>query len=479
MTQHHKIDRIRTLIEELKRRQRGRKIDHFYPEAGPLKRSAYPKHMAFFSGGNAVRQRCMMAANRVGKTEGVGLYEMVLHLTGDYPEWWIGKRFDRPINATAAGDTMKTVRDIIQKKLLGDVGEWGSGLLPLEKLVRASKAQGLPDLVDSVYVKHASGGHSILTLKSYEQGRVSFQGTEKDVILLDEEPPMDIYTECLMRTMTTGGIIMLTFTPLKGMSEVVMMFLDIGADQDETPGDQEKMLVTATWDDAPHLSEADKKELMASLPPHQQEARSKGIPMLGSGAIYPINAEEFLVEDFPIPDHYVRAYGMDVGWKKTAGIWGAKDLDTGVTYLYSEHYRGQAEPVIHAEAIKARGDWIPGAIDPAARGRSQADGKKLIEQYSEHGLILTCASNAVESGIYKVWTGLSTGKIKVFKSLRSWLMEYGLYRRDEDGKVVKELDHLMDATRYLMMTGIDLAITKPRPTRENRHRYKGEGYWLS
>lgn len=473
------ISRMKILLDELERRQNGRKIDTFYPDEGRYRRSEYPKHMAFFEAGSQFRQRCIMAANRVGKTEGVGLYEMVLHLTGDYPAWWKGKQFTHHIRATAAGDSMKTIRDIIQLKLLGDVEAWGSGMIPLESLVRATKAGGLPDLVDSIYVKHKDGGLSILTLKSYEQGRKSFQGTEKDVILLDEEPPMDIYTECLMRTMTTGGIIMLTFTPLEGMSEVVLQFLGIDDEAQETPGDQGRMLVQATWDDAPHLSEADKNELWDSLPPHQREARSKGIPMLGSGAIYPIAEEDIIIDDFAIPDHYAKAQGMDVGWNKTACVWGATDRETGVTYLFSEHYRGQAEPIIHAEAIKMRGAWIPGAIDPASRGRSQVDGKKLLDQYRDHGLTLSEADNAVESGIYEVWSRLSTGKIKVFKSLKNWLTEYRLYRRDERGKVVKERDHLMDATRYLVMTGLNFSITKPAPQKQNRrHRYKGEGYWM-
>lgn len=475
---HHNHDRFEALLDELERRQDEQKIEAFYPDSGPFRREAYPKHMTFFKGGTTFRERCMMAANRVGKTEGVGLYEMVLHLTGRYPHWWVGKRFDRPINATAAGDNMKTVRDIIQLKLLGDVEAWGSGLIPRDGIVRCTKASGLPDLVDSIYVKHITGGHSILTLKSYEQGRKSFQGTQKDVILLDEEPPMAIYTECLIRTMTTDGIIMVTFTPLEGMSEVVMQFMNIDADTQDTPDAPIRMLVQATWDDAPHLTDATKKELWNSLPPHQREARSKGVPMLGSGAIYPIDEEEFLIDDFKIPDHFTKAYGLDVGWNKTAAIWGATDRENGVTYLHSEHYRGKAEPIIHAEAIKLRGDWIPGAIDPAARGRSQVDGKQLLDQYRQHNLLLNEADNAVESGIYKVWTALSTGKIKVFRSLKNWLTEYRLYRRDENGKVVKTRDHLMDATRYLIMTGLDRAITKPTKKHQNRPRYQGDGYWM-
>ena len=141
--------------------------------------------------------------------------------------------------------------------------------------------------------------------------------------------------------------------------------------------------------------------------------------------------------DFALPNHWPRAYGMDVGWNRTAAIWGAFDRETSTSYLYSQHYRGEAEPVVHAEAVKSRGKWIPGAIDPASRGRSQSDGHQLLEMYQSMGLDLTPANNAVESGIYDVWTLLSAGKLKVFASCADWISEYRMYRRDDKGRVVK------------------------------------------
>jgi len=171
----------------------------------------------------------MLAANRVGKTESVGGYETTLHLTGEYPDWWQGRRFNRPTRGWAAGDTSNTVRDIIQTKLLGAIGQWGTGLIPLRCIGRKpTLKRNVPDAVQDIYVKHKSGGQSVLTLKSYDQKRESFQGTEQDFIWLDEEPPMDIYTECLLRTMTTNGLIMCTFTPLQGLSDVVLSYLPGG-----------------------------------------------------------------------------------------------------------------------------------------------------------------------------------------------------------------------------------------------------------
>lgn len=240
----------------------------------------------------------------------------------------------------------------------------------------------------------------------------------------------------------------------------------------EVVGYPSKYLVTAGWDDVPHLDERTKAEMLAGTPPFLRDARSKGTPSLGSGAIYPIEEELIKVDPFPLPAHWPRAYSLDVGWNRTAALWGAHDRDQDIVYLYAEHYRGQAEPSVHASAIKARGDWINGVIDPAARGRSQKDGEQLFSLYKALDLLITAADNSVEAGIYAVWERLSTGRLKVFSTLTNWFAEYRLYRRDEDGKIVKKNDHLMDDTRYLIISGLRRAVCRPvkRIGAEEGHR---------
>lgn len=231
-------------VNEIERRKSRNLIYKMYPAEDNLDdldetgapiyyaRRRYKRHMEFFKAGAQYRERCIMAANRVGKTYGIGGYELSLHLTGEYPSWWRGRRFSRPVKAWAAGKTNETTRDIIQTTLMGELvkdavgrrGFDGTGLLPWGRVTSMAFKRGI-DLLDTARIRHVSGGHSTLGFKSYEQGRGSFEGTAQHVIWFDEEPPLDIYSEAIIRTATTNGILMLSFTPLEGMSETVMLYM--------------------------------------------------------------------------------------------------------------------------------------------------------------------------------------------------------------------------------------------------------------
>lgn len=242
-----------------------------------------------------------------------------------------------------------------------------------------------------------------------------------------------------------------------------------------------KWSIQIDWDDVPHLSDNDKAELIASIPPHQRDARSKGIPALGSGVIYPVSEDAWIVEPFQIPTYWPRAYALDVGWNRTAVVWGAWDRETDTIYIYDEYYVGEAPPQVHAEAIKARGAWIPGVIDPASRGRSQLDGRALRDEYAMMGLDLHLANNEVEAGIFAVYRRLQSRRLRAFSTLQNLRSERRLYRRDDKGKIVKERDHLMDAERYLVMSGMGRATVKPLEDHEDTRarpsdRYETTGY---
>ena len=171
--------------------------------------------------------------HNTGKTTCVA-YEDTLHLTGDYSPWWEGRRFDRPVVCWACGTDAKAVREKLQPSLIGPAEARGTGMIPRDRLLRTLARSGTADAVDFALVRHVSGGVSRLVFKAYEQGRASFQSAEVDVVHLDEEPPMAIYTEALTRTLATvpgqrNGVLMFSFTPLEGLTDVVLQFLPGGA----------------------------------------------------------------------------------------------------------------------------------------------------------------------------------------------------------------------------------------------------------
>jgi phage terminase large subunit-like protein len=486
---------LSALQAEHTRRER-RKIDRFYPDDGPLRRELYVKHQEFFAAGVAHSERLAICGNRVGKSEGLGAYETSVHATGRYPAWWIGRRFDHPIRAWVAGKTAETTRDILQGKLLGEFKRTpgtpatqavglGTGMIPGDAIVSTTpKSGGIANAIDTIWVRHVSGGISTIGFKSYGKDRDSFEGVERDWIWLDEEPPKEVYDECLMRTMSTvpghsSGSMVITFTPIEGDTEIVRTFLENdGADPD-------KYFIQITWADAPHITEAEIEKMSRKYLPSQLRARSLGEPALGEGAIYPIDVEQLLVDDIIIPKHWPRAWGLDVG--KTAVIWGAKNPDTDVLYLYREYYSEEYNVLLHATAIKGiHGDdaWIPGVADPAAAQSSQIDGQKIIELYRDHGLdVIEAGHKLVESGISEVWERMVTGRFKVFRSLTGWCSEFSRYHRRKketelgmQSKIVKKYDHRLDATRYLVTDGLDRMIIKPIPV-EPRRAPGGSRVW--
>lgn len=464
------LDETLKLLEEQETYYKFNKFKFMFPDEGKYRRELYPKHVKFMNAGRDFMQRAFVAANRVGKSQ-CGAYEMVCHLTGDYPHWWKGKRFLNPIDAWTAGKTAEAVKDIQQKILLGAPGEWGTGLIPKDKLVEGGiirKAGSTADAVLSVSVKHKSGGVSTLTFKAYDQKRDAFQGTYKHVIWLDEEPrDPGIYSECLTRLIddVSPGIIYCTFTPLFGRSDIVNEFLPGGLLPPNNINGY-KYVEQVSWDEVPHLPAKEKEILLASYSRHEREARSRGIPSLGAGAIYPYLDEDITCDPVEIMPWWPRAYGLDVGWQSTAAIWVTKNPDTGMFYVYSEYYSKEPNVAVHADAIKARGNWIEGAIDPNANGLRGNDGRTILDMYEDAGARVNPANNAVEAGIFKISQMFEAGVLKIFNSCLKLKQDRRDYHRDENGRIVKgkganDCTHTLDAFRYVIMEFDNICKTLP------------------
>lgn len=434
------------VAQELKRRQDRNKLSRYKP---------YAKQVEFHNRGSTHRERLFRAGNQLGKTWS-SAYEIAYHLTGHYPDWWQGKRWSRGVTGWALGESMESTRDTLQRLVLGRPGEWGTGTIPADLIIDVKRAQGVADCVDCVFVKHISGGVSRLYFKSYEKGRSKLQGETLDFAALDEEPPIDIYTEVLTRTNATKGIVWITFTPLLGMSEVVRLFL-----QNPTP---DRSDTNMTIDDVGHYTQEERDRIVASYPEHEREARAKGIPILGSGRVWPIAESVITVEPFQIPAHWPIICGVDFGIDHpSAGAWLAWDRDTDTTYVYDGYREPNKTPADLVPLIKQRGDWVPVAWPADGLQRSKGDGIQLADLYRQHGANMLheyaqlpetgdeegkkTSRVSVEAGVMAMFEDMKAGKFKVFSSVTMFFEEFRLYHR-KDGQIVKLQDDFLSATRY-------------------------------
>jgi phage terminase large subunit-like protein len=443
------------LAAEIERRQRTNRLRFYTP---------YTKQIEFHDAGTKFSERLFMAGNQLGKTVAGGA-EWAMHLTGRYPKWWEGATFAKPVTLWAGSVTGESTRDNPQRILVGPPAkeeEWGTGFIPGDCIVDRTRAMGVPNLLDSVVVRWGGGGdvqasESVLSLKAYEKGREKWQGPTVDGVWFDEEPPEDIYSEGLTRTNNgqRGQFAIQTFTPLLGMSTVVMRFMmpDIN-----DPGAKARNVTTMTIDDAEHYSEEQKAKIIASYPVHEREARAKGIPTLGSGRIFPVTEESIVVDPFTIPKHWAQIGGLDFGWDHPAAAARlAWDRDSDVIYVTGEYRESQNTPVIHAAAVKPWGDWLPWAWPHDGLQHDKGSGEQLAEQYRAQGLNMLTekatfddGSNGVEAGLMDMLDRMKTGRWKVFRTCPKWFEEFRMYHR-KDGKVVKLKDDLISASRYALM----------------------------
>lgn len=454
---------IASAIEALNYQNKYLKFYNTFPDTGPLRRELYKPHCEFMRAGKEKRFRVFAGGNRSGKSHTLA-YELVCHMTLDYPDWWEGKRFKNISTIWIVAESGALFRDSLQKTLLGDPGEdIGTGMIPLADknngigLVEWKAMPSIGGAIGSFIVKNKKGKFVSVIVKTNEMSREQFQAAKVDIVAFDEEPKPEIYTECLMRLMGTGkepGIAMFAFTPLKGLSEVVLKFLPDGQFPERgSPVDEpDKYICRVEWQDVPHLSKEDKETMLKEIPANEREARTKGVPGLGSGRIYPVEESFIVVPSFKIPDHWPRAFGLDFASPNgyTAAVWVAEDPNTKVRYIYSEYKRSKQIDEYHIEAIRSKGDWIPGGCDPASGVRD--NGTMRSDFYRSKGIDLTAGQNAILGGISSILSQFETGTLKIMSHCVEFLKEYRVYRydsKDPNKPARDQQDHLLDALRYV------------------------------
>lgn len=449
LTRQQKIE-LALLLEERNKRYKQNILLHQW-------RSLYDWQLKFNAATAENRASMLMAANRVGKTR-TGVTIDAFHLLGDYPADWNGYKFNHAPRVWLLGYSMEKTRDLLQQVLFGRMegGELTGGLIPKERISGWFSATGTSGAMREVRVKHSSGFESICQFWSYSQGQHALMGDSVDWYHIDEEPrDKSIFPQVLTRTATgdkgRGGRGILTFTPENGRTELVIQFMD-------TPAKGQHMQ-RATWDDAKHLTDETKEQLLAGFPEWQRDMRTKGLPLLGAGLIYDVSNESLKCQPFECPKHWWVINGMDFGFDHPQAhvqLWWDKDTDT--VYLAHAWKRSRALPPAAWSAVRSWAQDVPTAWPLDGLQTEKGSGKQQKSYYAEEGFNMLPnhatwqdGGNGVEAGLLELYRLMEEGRFKVFSHLSDFFDEKMNYHRDESGKIVKTGDDLLDAVRYAYM----------------------------
>lgn len=440
-------------LEEKDRRKRQRAVFDAYESLYEWQRR--------FIGATADNTACMLlAANQVGKSR-TGCIIDAIHLLGDYPDEWEGHRFYKPPTCWLLGYSGVKTRDLLQSKLFGRVhnGKLTGGLVPADRIIDYKAMTGTSGACHEVRVQHRNG-ISTCQFWSYSQGQHALMGDVVDWYHIDEEPEdQEIYPQVLTRTINgdrgRGGRGILTMTPENGKTQLVTRFMD--------EIQEGQYLQTATWDDAPHIDERTKKEILSQYPDYQRDMRSRGVPLMGSGLIFEHPEESIKCQRFPVPDHFFLINGMDYGWDHPqAHIQLAIDPESAIIYVTHGYKASKKQPYESWQAVKHWAKDVPTAWPHDGLQHEKGSAKQQKDYYEEAGWTMLDdhaqwpdGGVGVEAGLMELNYLMSVGKFKVFDDLYEVLEEIREYHRKETAegvaKIVKVKDDLICAIRYAYM----------------------------
>lgn len=439
----------------------------------------YPKQIEFFNLGATKRERLYQAGNQLyGKTT-AGAVETAYHLTGIYPEWWQGRRWDRPVKGWAVGESGSWVRDQAQSRLCGEHAtaadpsavDWGTGFIPKELLLSRTLSHGVQNAFDSITVRHISGGDSYLGFKAYEQGRTKVQGASLDFVWPDECPPDDIYSELMARVASTRGIVFTTFTPMKGPTGVTARFHD----DDSPQALLDRGVVKAGIRDVVGRTQEEIDAVVGSYLPYEREARINGEIMLGEGAVFEGINEDMIkipaisLSTVPINMHKLWAIDFGIG-HPFAAVLLLHDPDTDIIYIVHEIKVPDMLPQHHIAMMREIAPEPPVAWPHDGNFRQESNGQELHTFYRPKGAqpglnmrfshaTMPGGGYSTSAGITEMITRMRRGKLLVSETCGRWFNEFRGYHR-KNGLIVKINDDLLSATRQGVM---DIRYAKPVP----------------
>lgn len=482
------------IVEELDSYLSSSRIDDYTPTR---------KQWEYICADKPNAQILFSANNRQGKTLAKG-YKFARHLTGLYPEKtrllintkiedgkivreysdpvsWTGMKFDRPIIAAIGGVTAQTTRDLLAYLLLGHPKKegWGTGMIPGNCFDPSSDITfmngGVPGQIDYVRIKHYTegrhDGYSILYFFSHSSDYERLQGYQFHLVGIDEESKYMVYDELRARTIDTDGIIDVTFTPLKGYSEVVADFLENihSSQEDDYTGDEiaqevkkEKIVIFCSVDETDHWTLEKKERIKARWRGHPlEDARIYGKPKRGDGLIYRFTRDQIVCEPFDPPKYWKRIVGLDFphGFNGTfAAVFFAIEPDSGNGYIYDVYESSKQLPQIYKDALLSRGCRKIPCSWPADASIKDSEGKAIRDAYSEVGIYMLHRPAYIQlddgSQRFSTWgaidrcaTAFLRGNLKIMYAPRcEKLIKDILSYSEEDGEVKKDQkDHTVDA----------------------------------
>ena len=428
-----------------------------------------------------------MARNQSGKSYAVCTALSVI-ATGLYDETpgYTGKRYASPISCIVAGQTAELVRDSLQLLLLGDFELFeeestkatlsGTGLIPGNLVVRYSRKKAPSDSIDTVFIRHKSGGLSKIMFKSYDQGYQRFSARTLDLVVLDEDPGFGegkkIVSECKMRIQVRNGDLWFSLTPTLGMTPVSQMFYP------EPDKPNRKLVMAGLWDDET-LSEAQKQKIFDECEESERQCRCFGHPQQGEGKVYNVEKKMFVkdYDEYTLPPLCTYARLFDFGYSNFFCLWAAYDRYKDVLYILDEYTNGDQMVVYHAAEIKSIDKRLFGkevnlvTQYPHDGHAREGEGESKRETWEKHGIQFaddfahyliekvnpnngkTTVAKSIETqlGITDIRDRMRSGRLIIDSRCQNLIRQIDYYHI-KDGKIVKVDDHGCDALRQGAMS---------------------------
>jgi len=448
----------------------------------------------FFETGSSDR-RGILAANRIGKTVST-CYETAMHLTGIYPDWWTGRRFEKPITAMVAGEGWSQVAMVLQNELLGtqDIkiqDAVGSGAIPRDHIVFETMRNDGANCI-GCEIRHANGNNSYLVFANYTQEVRQMQGFRLDLAIFDEQPPDDFFSEIVTRTATTQGQVLCSFTPLKGLNGLVSKFWNHEEGYEH---------IRVSWDDVPEydpwgepfLLAETRAQLERDYLPHERDARRNGVPVMGKGAVFQIrNWPTYKTGDYDLRSvqGIKRIIALDLGLINdktviTLMYWHPEEQEAWLHHQIVVKGTEEANPmnyINHLMRPEVFGTPIVLPADASTQGRYTMSSQSIRELFEQYELNVHPEAimnppddagrrtNHKSFGINVMRQMLELGTLHVNENCQEFIREAQNYYADERGRF-SDPDDCIDSARYALI-GCLQGLAETADGRTPRQRFR-------